>query len=107
MAEPARLTGALEVGAPRQFTCGRETDRGTCGQPCRAYKANGRTYHEGLCEYHGDLEFSVRWQARYKAADEDARVRLRREIERWTARGRKFYGPSPDRQYIDRTGGDD
>jgi hypothetical protein len=52
-------------------------------------------YFTGLCKYHGEIEFSERWQRRWAQAEKpDEQKRLIEERKRWEGAGHVYRGTS-------------
>jgi hypothetical protein len=54
---------------------------------------NGRVYWLGTCARCTDLEFSMRWNLRRTQTKNEGEITaLDRQLQRWRARGRRFFG---------------
>ncbi len=57
---------------------------------------NGRTYWAGLCVSCGEIEFSIRWNARRALAAQAGNMiafgKLDGELQTWRSKGRKYLG---------------
>lgn len=84
-----------------------------CGEPCeemverQVYDDQGdpllkalRASFGAFCKFHGEMDYSERWQKRFAVADADGQQRLFAERARWMDAGHVYRGTS-ERERVD------